>query len=90
MSNDARYAGFLERHSAEADALEKNAKIEIPVAFEFDSLEGLSGELKTKLAKAKPSTLHQASRIEGMTPAALALILANLRNAKFSGKSRAG
>lgn len=90
LSNDARYAGFLERHSAEADALEKNAKIEIPVAFEFDSLEGLSGELKTKLAKARPSTLHQASRIEGMTPAALALILANLRNAKFSGKSRAG
>jgi tRNA uridine 5-carboxymethylaminomethyl modification enzyme len=51
----------------------------IPQAFDFTEVEGLSNELKTKLSAAAPSTLAQAGRIDGMTPAAMALLLARLR-----------
>ena len=51
----------------------------IPAAFDFDAVEGLSNELKTKLNATRPANLGQAGRIDGMTPAALTLLLAKLR-----------
>jgi tRNA uridine 5-carboxymethylaminomethyl modification enzyme len=58
----------------------KNAEaLKIPADFDFEMIQGLSNELKSKLLKTGPANLAQAGRVEGMTPAALTLILAKLR-----------
>ena len=54
----------------------------IPASFDFTLIDGLSNELKTKLEASRPGNLAQAARIDGMTPAALTLILARLRREK--------
>jgi tRNA uridine 5-carboxymethylaminomethyl modification enzyme len=76
---DALYSRYLDRQKVEIDALKKEENTEIPAGLSFDSLSGLSNELKLKLNRAKPPTLAHASRLEGMTPAALALIYVNIR-----------
>ena len=57
----------------------RDEAVEIPADFEYGVLSGLSGELTAKLERVQPRTLAQAGRIEGMTPAALTLILSRLR-----------
>lgn len=79
VSNDALYAQYLGRQNAEAAALQKEESALIPADFVFDGLPGLSSELTLKLNRVRPASLAQAGRIEGMTPAALTLILAHLR-----------
>jgi len=54
----------------------------IPEGFQFSAIDGLSNELKFKLESARPANLLQAGRIDGMTPAALTLLLAKLRQAR--------
>jgi tRNA uridine 5-carboxymethylaminomethyl modification enzyme len=63
------------------DALRRDEAHEIPDFFDYAGLPGLSNELKVKLERVRPRTLAQAGRIEGVTPAALALILARIRRA---------
>lgn len=82
LSREALYSSYLERQAREAEALQKDEAIEIPSDFDFQKLPGLSNELRGKLARAKPTTLGQAARIEGITPAALTLILAHARRAE--------
>jgi tRNA uridine 5-carboxymethylaminomethyl modification enzyme len=82
VCNDARYATYLERQRREAESLEKDEEIRIPFDIGYDTLPGLSNELRQKLAAAKPESIGQAMRIEGMTPAAGALILAHIRKAQ--------
>ena len=79
LERDALYATYIARQAKEIEVLRKDEAVKIPDGFDFDQLSGLSNELKAKLALVKPQTLAQASRIEGMTPAALTLILASLR-----------
>ncbi len=79
---DALYAQYLGRQNAEAAALQKEEGTMIPSDFSFDGLSGLSTELKTKLNRVRPVNLAQAGRIEGMTPAALTLILAHIRKSR--------
>ena len=81
VERDALYATYLERQRRDIDSLEREESCEIPKGFDFSKLSGLSNELKDKLRRIEPETLGQASRIEGMTPAALTLILAKLRQA---------
>lgn len=76
---DALYAPAIERQARDVDALRRDERVEIPPWFDYASLSGLSSELKSKLARARPATLGQAARMEGMTPAALALVLARLK-----------
>ena len=76
---DARYACYVDRQSQDVDALRRDEAAAIPLDFDYDGLPSLSGEIRQKLSKQRPSTLAQAARIEGMTPSALLLILANLR-----------
>ena len=59
--------------------MRKDEQLSIPENFNFKDISGLSNEIKQKLAHSRPSTLAQAGRIEGMTPAALALILTSIR-----------
>ena len=60
-------------------AIKRDEQHRIPEGFDFNALMGLSNELKVKLTQVRPATLGQAGRIDGMTPAALTLILAALR-----------
>lgn len=78
---DARYAVYLDRQEASIVAFKKDEAIAIPAAFDFSAVSGLSNEIRQKLARHRPSTLAQASRIDGMTPAALMLVLAHIRKA---------
>jgi tRNA uridine 5-carboxymethylaminomethyl modification enzyme len=82
LKNDALYAQYTERQQRDADRLKRDEAQEIPDAFDYSTLSGLSNELKQKLQSARPETLGQAGRVEGMTPAALTLILAKLRQAE--------
>lgn len=81
-ARDALYAPYLERQSEEAEALQREELAVIPNGFQFEGLPGLSSELAAKLARVKPANLAQAKRIEGMTPAALILLLAHIRKAR--------
>lgn len=79
VSKDALYARYIERQAREVEALRRDEHQVIPSDFDYANLDGLTGELKQKLSKVQPETLAHAGRIEGMTPAALALILAKVR-----------
>lgn len=79
---DALYAQYLRRQDAEAALLRREEGTVIPDAFDYNVLSGLSNELASKLSRIRPANLAQAQRIEGMTPAALTLILAHLRKAQ--------
>ncbi len=79
LTRDALYANYLDRQEADAAALRRDEAHGIPEDFDYEALNGLSSELKSKLLHARPATLGQAGRVEGITPAALMLILARLR-----------
>ena len=76
---DALYSQYMDRQKHEIAALKKEELAVIPEGFVFSGLPGMSTELGLKLEKLKPANLAQATRIEGMTPAALTLILAHIR-----------
>lgn len=76
---EASYAVYVERQNKDALALKRDEAKAIPVTFPYNSVVGLSNELRSKLTKIQPTSLAQAGRIDGMTPAALALILTKLR-----------
>ena len=82
LRRDALYATYIQRQQNDAQALQKDEARGIPADFDYDRLEGLSNELKSKLVRIRPANLAQAGRIEGMTPAALALILSRLNRAQ--------
>lgn len=87
IERDALYATYISRQQREIDLLKKDEGLRIPADFMFDDLAGLSNELKSKIAAARPETMAQAARIDGMTPAALTLILARVK--RGSGKRSA-
>ena len=78
LATDARYAVYLRRQEADIAALRRDERIAIPPDFDYAALSGLSIEVRQKLERHRPATLAQAARIDGVTPAALTLILARL------------
>lgn len=84
IARDALYANYIKRQENDVALLRKDEGEGIPRDFDYSPIEGLSNELKSKLINSKPENLAQASRIDGMTPAALTLILALIRK----GQSR--
>lgn len=76
---DAHYSVYVDRQDAEVAALNKETALAIPADIDFDSLPGLSNELKQRLKVTRPATLAEARRLEGMTPSALALLLVHVR-----------
>jgi tRNA uridine 5-carboxymethylaminomethyl modification enzyme len=76
---DAKYAVYLDRQAADVAAYRRDENLELPVALDYDGLPGLSMEARQKLKAVRPHTLGQASRIDGMTPAALTLLAAHIR-----------
>ena len=79
LMREALYANYIARQQKDIDRLAKDEAHKIPALFDYTGLEGLSNELTAKLNTVRPATLAQAGRIDGMTPAALALILAKIR-----------
>ncbi|MRU15547.1 tRNA uridine-5-carboxymethylaminomethyl(34) synthesis enzyme MnmG [Roseovarius sp. A21] len=82
LEKDALYANYITRQKQDVEMMKRDEAQEIPKDFPFQSIEGLSNELKNKLSAAQPANLAQASRVDGVTPAALTLILARLRKDK--------
>ena len=76
---DALYSGYLERQQADILAFRRDEAVRIPSGFDFAAVGGLSNEAREKLERARPETLGQASRIEGVTPGALTAVLAHLK-----------
>ena len=79
MERDALYANYIDRQAQDVEALRRDEAQSIPREFSYSDIDGLSNELKFKLQLVTPETLGQAARIDGMTPAALTLILSHLK-----------
>ncbi|MGB1906197.1 MAG: tRNA uridine-5-carboxymethylaminomethyl(34) synthesis enzyme MnmG, partial [Spongiibacter sp.] len=74
-----KYAGYIERQKDEIERLRRHENTALPVDFDYTVIEGLSNEIKQKLSDTRPQTLAQASRIPGVTPAAVSLLLITLK-----------
>jgi tRNA uridine 5-carboxymethylaminomethyl modification enzyme len=75
----AKYAGYIDRQAEDIARLRRNEHTSLPPELDYSSIEGLSNEIKQKLAQARPETLARASRIPGITPAAISLLLIHLK-----------
>ena len=82
LSKDALYTNYIERQQRDVDAMKRDENLLISQDFDYQPLDGLSNELKAKLQAARPQNLAQAARVDGMTPAAITLLLAKLRQAQ--------
>ncbi len=76
---DGRYAGYLDRQATDIVAFRKDESLLLPAALDYGRVAGLSIEVREKLEAARPTTLGQAARISGVTPAALTALLAYVR-----------
>lgn len=79
----AKYAGYLDRQLAEIDKARRHEQTPIPDVIEYDAVRGLSAEVSQKLMDYRPQTIGQASRIPGVTPAAISLLMVHLKKASF-------
>ena len=79
LARDALYANYIRRQNEQVDAVRRDEAVPIPADFMYLGLPGLSTELQSKLDRIRPRSIGQAARVEGMTPAALTLVLARLK-----------
>jgi tRNA uridine 5-carboxymethylaminomethyl modification enzyme len=79
---DAHYLGYLERQSNDIESFKKDESVIISDNFNYDILSGLSNEIKSKLKTIKPKTLGQAMRVDGVTPAAVLIILSYIKRSR--------
>ena len=84
IQKDATYVNYLDRQRKDIDTIKKDERVLIPMGLDYNSIQGLSTELKLKLSRARPKNMLQASNIDGITPAALMLVMAKI---KFLGKA---
>ena len=82
LANDALYKNYIARQASDVAMLRRDEGQAIPRDFDYDALMGLSNELRAKLNTVRPQDMSHAARIDGMTPAALTLILSRLRQAE--------
>lgn len=81
---DAKYSHYIERQKYDVDKMKKNINTKIPRDMDFSKIEGLSSELKLKLSQSSPQHIHEASRIDGMTPSGLMLLISKINSYKKS------
>jgi len=81
---DVKYQGYIERARDDIDRVRRHEDVRLPTDFDYAAIAGLSTELKQKLAQARPENLARASRIPGITPAALSILLVHARKARAS------
>ena len=79
LARDALYSHYIERQQNDVSALRRDANLIIPKSLAYEKITGLSNELRSKLTAASPDNMAQAARVDGVTPAALMLILAEIK-----------
>jgi tRNA uridine 5-carboxymethylaminomethyl modification enzyme len=79
LETDAKYDVYLSRQKADVDAYRRDESFALPIDFDYASLPGLSNEVRQKLTEHRPRTIGHAARIDGITPAALTLLVAHVR-----------
>ena len=84
---DALYSGYLSRQEADIRAFRRDEGLAIPLDLDYASVHGLSFELRQKLSQARPATLGQAARVDGMTPVGITAIAAHVRAIKREGRA---
>ncbi|GGC10661.1 tRNA uridine 5-carboxymethylaminomethyl modification enzyme MnmG [Marinobacterium zhoushanense] len=82
-----KYSGYIDRQKDEIAQMQRQENTPLPADFDYDGVGGLSNELKAKLKQHRPETLAQASRIQGMTPAAISLLLVYLKKRQLQQKA---
>ncbi len=88
LSNIAKYEVYIDRQKAEVEAIKKYESIKIPNDLEYRKIKGLSNEILTKLELIRPTNLLQASRIEGVTPAAMTLLNLHIKRKRLFQKEK--
>ena len=84
---DAHYLGYLKKQSHDIEAFKKDESIAIPKDINYDLFSALSTEIKLKLKAVQPSTLGQALRIDGVTPAAAIILLGFIKKSRYKVSS---
>ncbi|BDX04470.1 MAG: tRNA uridine-5-carboxymethylaminomethyl(34) synthesis enzyme MnmG [Marinomonas sp.] len=82
-----KYAGYISRQAEDIERLRRQENTELPADLDYSKMEGLSNEIKQKLTQLRPATLAAASRIQGVTPAAVSLLLIHLKKRAIARKS---
>ena len=80
---DAHYIGYLDRQNKDIESFKKDESVIIPKDIDYEKLSGLSNEIKSKLIRIKPKTLGQAIRIDGVTPAAIIILLSYIKKLRY-------
>jgi tRNA uridine 5-carboxymethylaminomethyl modification enzyme len=87
---DAKYDVYLSRQAADIAAYRRDEKLELPEGLDYSQIRGLSTEVRQRLSSARPRTISQAARMDGITPAALTLLVAHLKRNSRRPKAAAG
>jgi len=82
VETEIKYEGYIHRQLKEIEKFKNMERMKIPDSFDFNRVHGLSNELKEKLSAVMPSSLGQASRIDGITPAGLSVIMVAIKAAE--------
>jgi tRNA uridine 5-carboxymethylaminomethyl modification enzyme len=85
---DLKYAGYVARQQTEVDRQQRLAAKRIPTSFDYNRLEQLRAEAREKLTRVRPTNLAQASRISGITPADIALVMVHLEGRRPATSGR--
>jgi tRNA uridine 5-carboxymethylaminomethyl modification enzyme len=88
VETQLKYAGYVERQQQEIEKARRHEDTPLPDDLDYSLVRGLSNEVRQRLAEARPATLGQASRLQGVTPAAISLLLVHLKKKKAGGKLR--
>jgi len=83
-----KYSGYIERQKTDIEQMRRQENTKLPEGFDYSNISGLSNELTSKLQSALPENIAQAGRIQGMTPAALSLLLVYIKKHKMLAKSK--
>jgi len=81
-----KYAGYIDRQKEDIDKVRRQEDTLLPIDFDYASVGGLSNELTAKLEQIRPESIAQAARIQGMTPAAISLLLIHLKKKQMTNK----
>lgn len=88
VETQLKYAGYVERQQQEIEKTRRHEETRLPEDMDYSQVRGLSNEVRQRLSEARPATLGQASRLQGVTPAAISLLLVHLKKKKVGGKLR--
>ncbi|MCH6576025.1 MAG: tRNA uridine-5-carboxymethylaminomethyl(34) synthesis enzyme MnmG, partial [Bacteroidetes bacterium] len=86
---EIKYEGYIKRQNEQVDKFRKLEGVSIPNNFSYQNIPGLSNELVQKLSRVKPNSIGQASRISGITPAAISVLLVYLKKSESESAIRA-